>query len=159
VTTASADCAAYEDNHHVFAESVAFDDDENGEGSPPDDCDGFLCVGDRTIRLPGTARVSLVPGSDTFKQSIFSYSTSGWVYLNLDDDDANNGPLQGWVVTSMHAEGRFSVDSDAAWLGNGCSPSAAITSYTNAVLPPPGHAQRPTPPGAVLPGPAGDVNP
>ena len=30
---------------------------------------------------------------------------------------------QNWVVVSMFAEGRYGVDFDAAWLGNGCSPS------------------------------------
>ncbi len=59
---------------------------------------------------------------------------AGWVYLNLDNGirtpySRNNVPAaagvarpsQNWVVVHMEAEGRFSVDFDAAWLGNGCS--------------------------------------
>lgn len=34
-------------------------------------------------------------------------------------------PSQNWVIVSMFAEGRYSVDFDAAWLGNGCSLSPA----------------------------------
>jgi hypothetical protein len=30
---------------------------------------------------------------------------------------------QNWVIVNFQAEGRFSVDFDAAWLGNGCSPA------------------------------------
>jgi hypothetical protein len=34
---------------------------------------------------------------------------------------------QAWVVVSMSAEGRFSVDFDATSLDNGCSPRAYFT--------------------------------
>lgn len=34
---------------------------------------------------------------------------------------------QNWVIVSMFAEGRYGVDYDAAWLGNGCSPAAPAT--------------------------------
>jgi hypothetical protein len=37
---------------------------------------------------------------------------------------------QDWVIVSMFAEGRYSVDFDAAWLGNGCSPAPPVTSNT-----------------------------
>jgi len=39
---------------------------------------------------------------------------------------------QNWVITSMFAEGRFSVDFDAAWLANGCTPQAMYTGPTSA---------------------------
>lgn len=32
---------------------------------------------------------------------------------------------QAWVVTSMRAQERFSVDMDGTALGNGCSPAVA----------------------------------
>jgi hypothetical protein len=32
---------------------------------------------------------------------------------------------QNWVIISMFAEGRYSVDFDAVWLGNGCTPAPA----------------------------------
>jgi hypothetical protein len=41
---------------------------------------------------------------------------------------------QDWVIVSLFAEGRYSVDFDAAWLGNGCSPAPAVT--TNTTTPP-----------------------
>ena len=46
---------------------------------------------------------------------------------------------QDWVIVSMFAEGRFSVDFDAAWLGNGCSPSPIVTgpNTTNPIGPAP----------------------
>jgi hypothetical protein len=33
---------------------------------------------------------------------------------------------QNWTIVSMFAEGRYSVDFDAAWLGNGCSGAVAV---------------------------------
>ncbi len=35
---------------------------------------------------------------------------------------------QNWVILSMFAEGRFGVDQDANWLGNGCSPALPSSS-------------------------------
>lgn len=58
---------------------------------------------------------------------------AGWTYLNLNSGlmtrpaPGTNTPSgtprasQNWVVVSMSAEGRYQVDFDAAWLGNGCS--------------------------------------
>ena len=63
---------------------------------------------------------------------------AGWTYLNLDNGlrgvfysrdnagSAANRPSQNWVITHMEAEGRFSVDFDAAWLGNGCSGAVTL---------------------------------
>ena len=47
------------------------------------------------------------------------------------------GPRQNqdWVIVSLFAEGRFSVDFDAAWLGNGCSISPAVTGAANPIGP------------------------
>jgi len=39
---------------------------------------------------------------------------------------------QNWVITSMFAEGRYSVDFDATWLANGCTPQAFYTGPTTA---------------------------
>lgn len=35
---------------------------------------------------------------------------------------------QNWVILQMFAEGRYGVDQDANWLGNGCSPASPSTS-------------------------------
>jgi hypothetical protein len=68
---------------------------------------------------------------------------AGWTYLNLNSTNqfrtfpfpvtvpATSGATprasQNWVIVNMVAEGRFSVDFDAAWLGNGCSAPVAAT--------------------------------
>jgi hypothetical protein len=67
-----------------------------------------------------------------------SGDTAGWTYLNLNTNVTLPGltrgglaapfttrPTQNWVIVSMAAEGRFAVDFDAAWLGNGCSAPVA----------------------------------
>jgi hypothetical protein len=158
VTTASANCADFDKNERVLIESVAFDMHENGEGNLPEGCDA-LCIGPDLILLPSTASIDFEPGMETFPQVIISDTVSGWVYVNLEDESSDNGAHQGWVVASMRAESRYAVDMDAAWLGNGCSPIAPLTSYTNPALPLVGSATYPTPAGAILPGPAADVNP
>jgi hypothetical protein len=43
-------------------------------------------------------------------------------------------PSQNWVVVSMTASGLYSVDFDAAWLGNGCSPAIASTNTNTSGL-------------------------
>jgi hypothetical protein len=35
-------------------------------------------------------------------------------------------PSQNWVVVSLYAQGRYSVDFDAAQLGNGCSRASVV---------------------------------
>jgi len=64
---------------------------------------------------------------------------AGWTYLNLNSGtQTRTAPVpagvtagvtprasQNWVIINMTAEGRFSVDFDAAWLGNGCSAPVA----------------------------------
>jgi hypothetical protein len=42
---------------------------------------------------------------------------------------------QDWVIVSMSAEGRYSVDFDAAWLGNGCSPAPPVSNAANPIGP------------------------
>jgi hypothetical protein len=42
---------------------------------------------------------------------------------------------QNWVITSMSAEGRYSVDFDAAWLANGCTPQAFYATGTTTAPP------------------------
>jgi hypothetical protein len=165
-TGATSDCAAYRENGRIaVTEIVAFDDDENGEGIEDDDCDGFEpCLKTWPARTPICALLSVTPGSKIFRQSVLSNSNSGWLYLNFDDDipygydsAGTPGGRQAWVVVSMRAEGRYSVDFDAAWLGNGCSPAMPRTGYS---FNGPGiNNPGPQAPNIVLPGPAPDVNP
>lgn len=73
------------------------------------------------------ARVTLWTSfAHLFPQAILATVTSGWLYLNLDDANPENGAHQNWVVVSMRASNDFSGDMDATALGNGCSPAAGL---------------------------------
>jgi len=108
-----------------------------------------------TVIMPETSSQSSASGNFP-PMSTLAGDVAGWMYLNLNNGGAaaysttvagvssatpnptrpfNTGSTaanfarqnQDWVIISMFAEGRYSVDFDAAWLGNGCSPSAAVT--------------------------------
>ena len=46
------------------------------------------------------------------------------MYLSLDYPPPSAVASQSWIVVSMAADVRYSVDFDATALGNGCSPAA-----------------------------------
>ena len=104
-----------------LAEMVRFDEDENPEtlapdilpSPPPPPYDPLLLV---------TSRRSML---DMFP--ITNDSVAGWLYLNLDSNVTDTYADQSWVVTSMRAEGRFSIDTDATALGNGCSAPVKVS--------------------------------
>jgi hypothetical protein len=109
-----------------ITELVRFDEEENPTTFTPD----------RIISPRPTVPLSLPESSRTnVTNPIFppnpDGAVAGWMYLNLDDAASPNTPLgiatQNWVIISMRADGRYSVDFDAAWLGNGCSPAVAVT--------------------------------
>src|SRR5205085_5752740 len=95
--------------------------------------------------IPGTITLPETSARSTSDMSIYpmlssSGDVAGWIYLNLNNGNMNvtysvarpgffppgtTRPSQNWVITSMFAEGRFSVDFDATMLGNGCSPAIA----------------------------------
>jgi hypothetical protein len=125
-TNEAATCAAYRGNGQIaITELVRFDEDENPETFAPDDIISPAPTGE--VVLPETSKV------DVADDSIFPVAddgdVAGWMYLNLDNGFAGDGGAasQNWVIVSMEAEGRFSVDFDAAWLGNGCSAPALQT--------------------------------
>jgi hypothetical protein len=100
-------------------------------------------VSTTTVVLPETSSTSTTSGN--FPPLSTSGDVGGWMYLNLNNGGSTaystqrsgfSSPPpstttvrqnQNWVIVSMFAEGRFSVDFDAAWLGNGCSPAPAVT--------------------------------
>jgi hypothetical protein len=100
-------------------------------------------VSTTTVVLPETSSTSTSSGN--FPPLSTSGDVGGWMYLNLNNGGSAaysvqragfSGPAtstatvrqnQNWVIVSMFAEGRFSVDFDAAWLGNGCSPAPPVT--------------------------------
>jgi hypothetical protein len=114
-------CNTLDDNWVLeVADSVVFDENENGEGIEHFGC-SFECVGPEYPFLPSTSWNPVIPGSEIFPQVVLSNSSAGWLYLNLDDHNPENGAHQNWVVVSMRAQGRYSGDMDGAALGNGCS--------------------------------------
>jgi hypothetical protein len=109
------------------AELVRFDEEENPttltpaeEVSPPIETDVALAE----TGLYDVTDITVFPENP-------DDAIGGWMYMNLNEPAAPEYPLgvatQNWVIVSMRAEGRFSVDFDAAWLGNGCTPEEATS--------------------------------
>jgi hypothetical protein len=118
VTTAgTGNCAFWPTNVTSITESVIFDEEENPEGAAPSEVISPPIT--TLFTLPETSNRSVAD------PSVFPRPTAGaiagWVYLNLDNNSADQIASQNWVIVSMKAEGRYSVDFDAAWLANGCS--------------------------------------
>jgi hypothetical protein len=112
------------------AELVRFDEEENPttltpaeEVSPPIETDVSMA---ETGLYDVTDTGTFPPNPDD--------AVSGWMYLNLNEPAAPEYPAgiatQNWVIVSMRAEDRFSVDFDAAFLGNGCTPEEATSDET-----------------------------
>jgi hypothetical protein len=120
-------CAQYPGNVTSITETVIFDEEENPEGAAPSDV--ISPPISTTFTLPETSLTSV---SD---RGVFPAPTAGaiagWVYMNLDNDSADQIASQNWVVVSMRAEGRYSVDFDAAWLANGCTPAFGTSEVNN----------------------------
>jgi hypothetical protein len=104
-------------------EFVTFDEEENAVGAAPEEGPISPPI-ELDFVLPEASRVKV--GNDTFPE-LNNGAIAGWIYMNLDNAAADNIASQNWVVVSMRAEGRYSVDFDAAWLGNGCTPAAALS--------------------------------
>ncbi len=125
-TGRDATCAIWDDNVVSFVESVRFDEAENPWGHVP--VYGPFPIPE-LLALPATSRIytsdaSILPQPD-------NGAVAGWFYLNFDDRNEDRPwATQNWVVSSMRAAGRFSVDVEAAALGNGCSPPALSTEIT-----------------------------
>jgi hypothetical protein len=118
-TSAGAECRDYRTKLQTYRELATFDDEENGVGAAFPPACPILCI-EPFNYLPSTGRYAVADG--TFPE-LDNGSVAGWMYLNLAHEN-EDGIRQAWAVTSMRAEGRYSVDSDATPLGNGCTPSA-----------------------------------
>ena len=135
VTGAGASCASYVNNSALsITEFVRFDERENPTTAVPD-----IIISpqpEAEFSLPETSRIA---SSSTTFPPLESGDVAGWMYMNLDDGDDPAVASQNWVIVSMSAEGRYAVDFDAAWLGNGCTPPTAVTSQdaTNPIGPAP----------------------
>jgi hypothetical protein len=104
----------------------------------------------QNVTLPETS--SVPTSSSTFPAMTSSGDVGGWMYLDLDSGVAptsasrpgfngfggagpNRRASQNWVIVSMAAEGRYAVDFDAAWLGNGCSPAQNASTANGGTTP------------------------
>ncbi|HYI11203.1 MAG TPA: hypothetical protein VEK57_19260 [Thermoanaerobaculia bacterium] len=120
----NAGCDTYEVNSDMeVAEIVRFDEDENFTA--------FANISpiEHTPRLAAASRVS-VSDTDVFPE-MEGDAVAGWTYLNLDNNPEDDIASQAWVVTSMRAAGRFSVDTDVIALGNGCTPPIPFSEATS----------------------------
>ena len=122
-TGAGAGCSVTANSAIAITEFVRFDEEENPTTFTPDEIISPVPPGG--VSLPETSKTNVTNG-------IFppnpDGAVAGWMYLNLDNGNPNVPfASQNWVIVSMAADGRYSVDFDAAWLGNGCSPAAPVT--------------------------------
>jgi hypothetical protein len=115
------------DNITSVTEFVTFDEEENGIGAAPEEGPVSPPI-ELAFTLPETGLYSEAGG--TFPQ-LTNGAIAGWTYMNLDNVAGDDIASQNWVIVSMRAEGRYSVDFDAAWLGNGCSPEALSSTFDN----------------------------
>jgi len=119
-------CAEWSDNGELaITEITRFDEEENPNTIAPGE----------VVSPPITPGVSVLPetsATNVDDDSIYptqdNGAVAGWMYLNLDNTSGDfPDASQNWVVVSMRAEGRYSVDFDAAWLGNGCTAEVAAS--------------------------------
>lgn len=124
ITGATAGCVVSANGNLAVTEFVRFDEEENPTTFTPDE---IISPAPPTgVFLPETSRTlssaGIYPPNDG--------AIAGWMYMNLDNGFTQT-PVevasQNWVIVSMAADGRYSIDFDAAWLGNGCSPVAPVT--------------------------------
>lgn len=139
---------AIENANMPVAEIVRFDDIENAYG-----------FGQQQICSPCPPGVgpSLPETSSTSTTSavyppLTGSRIDGWMYINANNfgdpeysasragfAPAGSGTTvrasQNWVTISMFAQGRYGVEFDAAWLGNGCSPAAVDPATSSSIGP------------------------
>jgi hypothetical protein len=119
-TGAGATCAAHTAEKHLEVVEIAvFDEAENA----------FADVAQCRCNPPGVESewelppTSLTDVSDSAQYPLASNgAVAGWTYFNLADPDRGFA-AQAWVISSMRAEGQFSIDMDASALANGCTPA------------------------------------
>jgi hypothetical protein len=142
--------AAASNSNLAIAEVVRFDEHENATISTVSSG-----ISPMPFRFPGTPETGAYSAANTTIFPPFSTSgdVGGWMFFNLNNNSvagtysvARPGffppgvtrPSQNWVIVSMFAEGRYSVDFDAAWLGNGCSSATPLTTVQGAFIGPKG---------------------
>ena len=119
-------CGLWQNNVTNVAEIVRFDEAENAIGDVPVSRVSPPITTEFT--LPETSLTSVADAS--IYPQLTNGAVGGWMYLNLDNNEEDGFASQNWVVVSMRAEGRYSVDFDAAHLANGCTPEEPISEVT-----------------------------
>ena len=115
-------------NQTNITEFVTFDEEENAQGRAEDE-GPISPPPTESFTMPETGLYEFGEEAGTFPE--VEDAIAGWVYMNLDNDAGDEIASQNWVVVSMRAEGRYSVDFDAAWLANGCTPAAEVSEVTD----------------------------
>jgi hypothetical protein len=135
VTGSGAVCSSYINNRYLgVTEAVRFDERENPTTNAPQ----VIVSPVYTPHTFITPETSAIPSMSTSFPPLTSGDVAGWIYLNLNNGASagTSNPYnkdrasQNWVVVSTYAEGRYSADFDALWLGNGCSPAAPAPTTT-----------------------------
>ena len=122
-TGAGAACAAHIPEKDLHArEVVMFDEAENAVTGLPT----CRCSFDPAPYIFPPTSLTSVADVDRYPQHN-NGAISGWAYLNLHTPGQDDYATQAWVISSMRAEGQFSVDMDVTALGNGCSPPAGTS--------------------------------
>ena len=151
-TDTTTTCAGVSANSALLITAIVrFDEHENAFGVVPQNCVS-PCI-TPTLTLPETSRTSTT--NTAIYPALGGTDVGGWMYLNLSNNSTGSsgsfvnalratrvgfggtqappargsrGTSQNWVVISMFGavgSNRLSVDFDAAWLGNGCTPAPA----------------------------------
>jgi len=118
-------CGEWDNNVTSIAEIVTFDEAENAWGDVPESRVSPPITQEFTLPETSLTNVDDAPYPQPDNGAI-----AGWIYLNLDNDEFDGIASQNWVIVSMRAEGRYSVDFDAAWLANGCTPEEPVSEVT-----------------------------
>jgi len=113
---------------------VRFDESENPNISAG--CQFSPCPGETTFSGPETSARSTTDSAAFPPDNTATTDAGGWMYMNMNRgtipagtlSDRQNGSTQNWVIVQQTAEGRYGIDFDAAYLGNGCSPNPAAGS-------------------------------
>jgi hypothetical protein len=126
-TGRNATCTEYSHNTSLnLYDAVRFDEAENAVGDVPV---SRVCAPLILETLTSATSMTSVTDTSIYPQ-LTNGAVGGWLYLNLDNCDRDTTGSSNWVITSMRSEGRYSVDMDAAALGNGCSTPAEISEVT-----------------------------
>lgn len=118
-----------------YIEAVRFDEQENPTTLVPE-CRVSPCTEiEGSLPETSTTDVDATGGGVFPPDTTATNDVGGWMYLNLNHGLTSPaytagrfpGQSQNWVTVRMTAEGRYGVDFDAAFLGNGCSAVPAVT--------------------------------